>query len=107
MDYEVLLIILGMALVTYLTRITTLVGLTGKVLPFYLLTFLKFIPAAILAALLAPEIFAPGGTLNLSLENPYLLAAIPSFVIALTAKSLVWTIVGGMAAMVVFTRFFF
>lgn len=99
MDREVLLVILGMALVTYLPRMLPLVILSRTQLPNIFLRWLSYIPAAVLAALLAPALFLPEGKFAL-VGNPYLLAAIPTSLIAIRTRSIALTILCGMAAMV-------
>jgi len=99
MDRQVLLVILGMALVTYLPRMLPLVILSRTQLPNIFLRWLSYIPAAVLAALLTPALFLPEGRFAL-VGNPYLLAAIPTSLIAIRTRSIALTILCGMAAMV-------
>ncbi|MCG0278065.1 MAG: AzlD domain-containing protein [Thermanaeromonas sp.] len=99
MDRQILLVILGMALVTYLPRMLPLVILSRTQLPNIFLRWLSYIPAAVLAALLAPALFLPEGRFAL-VGNPYLLAAIPTSLIAIRTRSIALTILCGMAAMV-------
>lgn len=68
--------------------------------------WLGFIPAAVLAALLFPEILlhkeiGDTPTLYLSGENFFLIASIPSLAIALWKKSFFGTIVVGMATVAI------
>ncbi|MGI9862585.1 AzlD domain-containing protein [Moorella naiadis] len=99
MDRQILILILGTALVTYLPRMLPLVLLSRAQLPEVFLRWLRYIPAAVLAALLAPGLLLPGGKLALG-GNPYLLAAIPTGIIAVKTRSMALTILTGMAAMV-------
>ncbi|MGI6557490.1 MAG: AzlD domain-containing protein [Limnochordia bacterium] len=77
-----ILILAGMALVTYLTRVLPFSTLTEMKLPPLLLWWLSFIPVAVLGALLGPELLLQGGKLNFSFGNYHLLAALPSFIVA-------------------------
>jgi branched-subunit amino acid transport protein len=95
-----ILILAGMALVTYLTRVLPLLTLTEMRLPPLLLRWLSFIPVAVLGALLGPELLLEGGKLNFSIGNHHLLAALPSFIAAVKTRSLLWTVVAGMGAVV-------
>ena len=99
MDRQILILILGTALVTYLPRALPLVLLSRVQLPEVFLRWLSYIPAAVLAALLAPGLLLPEGRLALS-GNPYLLAALPTGVVAVKTRSMALTILTGMAAMV-------
>lgn len=65
-------------------------------LPPKLLHALRYAPAAALAAIIAPDLLVQGGSLNLSLANPKLLAAICATVFYLRTRHLLGTIVVGM-----------
>lgn len=95
-----------MMLVTCLPRILPLVVLSRLTIPPLFLQWLRFIPVAVLAALLAPEIFMTSGNLNLSLLNPVLLAAIPCLAVALYTKNLFYTVFTGMVCIVAIGRIF-
>ncbi|MDK2821246.1 MAG: hypothetical protein PWP31_1211 [Clostridia bacterium] len=103
MDKQILIIILGSAIVTYLPRMLPLVALSRTELPKPFLRWLSYIPAAVLAALLAPEILMPNDKLVFT-GNPYLIAAIPSVIIALITRSMGLTILIGMVTMVLVQR---
>ena len=96
-DQALLITILGMALVTYLPRLLPAWLLRGKKLPPFLAAWLRYIPAAVLAALLLPELLVEGGELNLAWNNLYLWAALPSALVAWKWKSLFGTVLTGMA----------
>lgn len=96
MDGQVMLLILGMALVSYLPRALPLLLCSNVEFPPWLVKWLGFIPAAVLAALLTPDLFVPDGQLLLTYRNPYLLAALPTLLIALKTKSMIWSLIGGM-----------
>ncbi len=94
---EVIWVILGMGLVTYLPRWVPLVFLSRRNLPRWLVEWLDLIPAAILSALLFPELLTNGTPRHIALWQPELWVAIPTFVFALKTKSLGGTVVIGMA----------
>jgi hypothetical protein len=58
-----LLIFLGMAAVTYFTRYT-MIALLGRELPILLRRWLRYVPVAVLAALIVPAALAPQGRLE-------------------------------------------
>lgn len=95
-----------MMIVTYIPRMLPLVVLSRMQIPPLLLKWLGFIPVAVLASLLGPELFSKGAGLNLSLNNPFLLAAIPSFLIAAKTKNLFYTVFTGMGCMIIITKIF-
>lgn len=92
-----------MALVTYIPRILPLLILSRIELPPLFREWLGLLPVAILGALLFPVLFMPQGDLSLSLKNPFLLASIPTALVAFKTKNLLLTVVLGMMALVVLT----
>ena len=66
-------------------------------LPRPVLDGMKFIPPAVLTAIIVPAMFMPTGSLELSITNAYLVAGIASGVIAFRTRNLLLTIVLGMA----------
>ena len=94
---EVVWIILGMGLVTYVPRLFPLMLLSRRNLPKWFIEWLDLIPAAILSALLLPELVTNGLPRHLSFWQPELWVAIPTFIFALKTKSLGGTVVIGMA----------
>lgn len=88
----------GMILGTFLPRVLPMTLLAGRALPESARVWLGFVPAAILAALVAPEIFLVDGRLALSTDNTFLLAAFPSILVAWRTKSLFATLAFGMGA---------
>jgi branched-subunit amino acid transport protein len=93
---EYLAVILGMGLVTFLPRWLPLVYLTKRNLPSWLVEWLDLIPAAILSALLLPELVTSGAPRTLDLLQPEVIVAVPTFLFAIFAKSLGGTVVIGM-----------
>ena len=101
----VFLTIAGMALATYLPRAAPLVFLSGRTLPPAVVRFLGFVPAAVLAALLFPSVLTPGGGLDLSPGNVYLLGSVPAGLTAWRTGSFFGSVAAGMAT-VAAIRFF-
>ncbi|MFY9174649.1 MAG: AzlD domain-containing protein [Peptococcia bacterium] len=100
MSGKILLIILGMMAVTALPRILPLLILSKITIPPLILRWLRFIPVAVLSALLAPEIFHPSGSWNFSPLNPYLLSALACFIVVFKTKNIFMTIFTGMIGIV-------
>ena len=90
------LILLGMGAVTYVPRWFPLFFLANRQLPQWLIEWLDLIPVSILSALLAPELFTAGSPRQLSLLQPAMIAAIPTFLFALKTRSLGGTALAGM-----------
>lgn len=93
----VFLTLAGMALVTYLPRLLPAWFLRGRTLPPFLVAWLRYVPVAVLAALLLPSLLLADGRLNLAWDNLYLWAAIPAIVVAWKGKNMFATVLTGMA----------
>jgi len=91
--------ILGMSIVTYIPRMFPLVILSKFNMPPLFLKWLRYIPVAVLSALLAPAILISDGSLALNLNNNALVASIPCFVIAAKTRNLFLTVVVGLISM--------
>ncbi|NLM97742.1 MAG: AzlD domain-containing protein [Halanaerobiaceae bacterium] len=101
MHSEYIIFLLGAVLVTYLPRVIPLIVLSRMEIPDTVVSWLRYIPAAILAALLAPELFMKNGVLELSLKNINLLAAIPAFLVAVYKKNIFLTIITGVLSVAI------
>ena len=90
------LIILGMGVVTYAIRLSPMMLLgcvEGRPL---MRRALRFVPPAVLSALIFPELLLPGGTPALSPGNPRLLAGALAALIAWRTKNALLAIAVGM-----------
>ncbi|HEW91593.1 MAG TPA: AzlD domain-containing protein [Thermotogaceae bacterium] len=96
------LLILLMTLVTYVSRFVPIFLLSKSNMPAWLIKWLKYIPVGVLSALLAPSIFMTDTHLNLSVNNPFLLASIPCFIVAIVRKNILLTILVGIVAYMIF-----
>ncbi len=93
------LLVLGMALVTFAVRYPVLVLVSKIPLPDRVFRALRYVPPAVLAAIIAPALLMPDGkTLDIAPTNAYLVAGILAGLIAWRTKNLLATIVLGMAA---------
>jgi branched-subunit amino acid transport protein len=92
-----LIVIVGMAVVTYATRLPLyLLTVRRYELPPLLDQILKRIPAAAFAAIVFPGVLQPGGATDLRSSNLYLYAAAAAVGAALMLRrSLLWTILVG------------
>ena len=89
-------LILGMFTITFGIRFV-MFAFAGKItFPVWMQQSLKFVPPAVLTAIIVPAVVMPYGDMDISFTNVYLLAAIISVVISLVTKSLLKTIFFGM-----------
>ena len=82
MNTELVLCIAGCALVTLLPRVLPLMYLSAQSLPPLLLRWLSFVPVAVMAALLGPDVLMRGESLALTPGNIHLTAAVPALLVA-------------------------
>ena len=100
-----LVILLG-GLVTFLIRFS-LIYLFGRFkIPETMRQALRYVPPAVLSAIIFPELFFQDGALNLSFENTRLLAGLIAILIAWISKNTLITIVAGLMALFLLQLFF-
>jgi branched-subunit amino acid transport protein len=88
-------------LLTFLTRLS-FIALTEKFqFPAWLQRSLRFVPPAVLSAIIIPEILAHSGTLDVTLRNDRLIAGIIAAVVGWKTRSMLLTIVVGMASLLI------
>jgi branched-subunit amino acid transport protein len=93
------LLIAGMALVTFAVRYPIL-ALLGRIpLPEPVFRALKYVPPAVLAAIVLPAILMPAGEIDVRPTNDYLVAGIIAGLLAWRTRSVLLTIVFGMLAL--------
>ena len=100
MNTGLILIILGMAAVTYMTRIGSQLLFARTGMPEWLERWMKHVPTAFLTALIVPAVLLPKGYLDISPGNSYLFAGVVSAVAAWKTGNVMITIVLGMMVMV-------
>ena len=94
-----LIFILG-GMLTFAMRFSFIYLIGRVVLPDYARRVLRFVPAAVLAAIIAPEVLLHSGRLDVSLGNTYLLAGAVAVIAALWIRNTLVTILIGMGVLV-------
>lgn len=102
MRWDVMLVILGASAVTILPRVLPLSLLSRVTLPEWSMRWLRHIPVAVMAALLAQALLVQDG--SPSFRPDYLLAAVPAFLAAFFTRSLLLTVVIGIGTMFILMR---
>jgi branched-subunit amino acid transport protein len=93
------LTILGAGVVTFALRIS-FIALLGRIeVPPSLEHALKYVPAAVLTAVVIPLLFYQDGTMDVSLGNERLLAGLVAAGICWRTRSVPLTLIGGMATL--------
>ena len=95
---EEIALIAGMTLVTFAVRYPALALLGRTQLPIPLARALRFVPVAVLCAIIAPELLIRDGSLSVSPANSYLVGGAVSLFVAWRWGNLLLTIVVGMGS---------
>ncbi|GLV54940.1 branched-chain amino acid ABC transporter [Dictyobacter sp. S3.2.2.5] len=93
------IIIIG--LLTLATRLSFIVFMGKMQVAPIVQQALRFVPIAVLSALIAPTLFFPTGSLDISLSNARLISGILAILIAWRTKNVLLTIGGGMACLLI------
>jgi branched-subunit amino acid transport protein len=101
----VFLTILGMVVVTYLPRVLPVWWLSSRALPPLMVAWLRYVPVAVLAALLLPGLVIRDNHFTMGFENIFFWAAFPTLLVAWKTRSFFGSIFVGMAV-VAAARFF-
>jgi branched-subunit amino acid transport protein len=93
------LAILGAGAVTFALRLS-FIALLGRIkIPSTFRRALRFVPAAVLTAVVVPLLFYEDGALDVSLGNERLLAGLVAALIAWRTRNVLLTLGGGMATL--------
>lgn len=93
------LTMLAAGVLTYATRLSFILILGQREISPRFQQALRFVPPAVLSALIFPQLLLPNGTLDLSLGNERLIAGIVASAVAWLTKNVVATIVAGMVTL--------
>jgi branched-subunit amino acid transport protein len=96
MNIWIIMICIG--ILTFATRLSFIALLERIKLPAAFQRALRFVPIAVLSAIIAPELGLREGALFLSPTNPRLIAGIIATAVAYFTKNVIATIIVGMAA---------
>lgn len=99
--WDILLTIMGASIVTLLPRVLPLMVLSRMQLPDWAMRWLNYVPVAVMAALIAQELFTADGKLDVSRNYTEILAALPTFAMAVITRSLLGTVVVGILTVMV------
>jgi branched-subunit amino acid transport protein len=96
------LVILLAGLLTFATRLSFILLLDRIQVPGWFWRGLRFVPAAVLSAIILPELATQNAVLDISLHNPQLFAGALAVLVAWRTKNVLLTISAGMVALFVF-----
>jgi branched-subunit amino acid transport protein len=103
---NVWLVLVTTGLITYGIRLSFILLYGKKEMTPRLQQSLRFVPPAVLSAIIFPELLMPGGQFDFSLGNPRLLAGTLAALVAWRTKNVLLTIVVGMVVLLVLQYWF-
>ncbi|MBJ7539485.1 AzlD domain-containing protein [Marinomonas transparens] len=89
------IVIAGMFLVTFGIRFVLFARAHKVSMPEWLEKALRYVPVAVLTAIITPMIVMPNQQLNVALNNPWLLGAAAAFLVGIWRQQQLLTIVVG------------
>ena len=92
-------LIAGMALIAFFTRAVFVLPGRHLRLPPTAERVLRYAPAAALMAIIVPDIALAHGAFAISIENPRFVGGLVAFALAVSTRSILATIAGGMLAL--------
>lgn len=90
---------LCIGVLTYAIRLSFILLFGKMTIPSFLMRALRFVPLAVLSAIILPALFLDGSRVNLALGNARLLAGSIAVVVAWRTRNALLTIVVGMVAL--------
>jgi branched-subunit amino acid transport protein len=94
------LTVIAMGLVTFGIRLVPILALERFPIPARLRQALRFVPPAVLSAIILPELLRPGhGPLDISLANLRLIAGLIAILVAWRTRNVLLTIAAGMGTL--------
>ncbi len=83
-------------LVTYATRLSFILFWGRFSIPDWLQRALRFVPPAVLTAIIFPELIVRQGAIDLTFTNTRLIAGIVAGLVGWRTRNILWTILAGM-----------
>jgi branched-subunit amino acid transport protein len=99
MNLWLLMILAGLA--TFATRLSMIFLIEKLDMPDWFRRALRFVPVAILSAIILPELVTRNDALDLSLRNPQLLSGAIAILVAWRSRNVLLTILTGMATLLI------
>jgi branched-subunit amino acid transport protein len=91
--------VIAMGVVTYAVRVAPILLLGRLQLPPIALRALRYVPSAVLSAIVFPELILRNGSLASPFTNPRLVAGILAALVAWRTRNMLLTLIVGMAAL--------
>lgn len=98
--------IIGVSIVSILPRILPVALFSRYEFPEPLKRWLSFVAPAVLSSLTALSVLAPDGSIDISVQNRYIWAFIPTLLIAIRTRSLFYSLLIGIVTMALLYNLF-
>ncbi|HEY4386827.1 MAG TPA: AzlD domain-containing protein [Ktedonobacteraceae bacterium] len=93
------LTIISIGIITYGMRLSFIMFFGNREMSPRLLRILRFVPMAVLSAIILPQLVLPGSAIDLSLQNPRWIAGGFAAIVAWRTRNVLLTIAVGMVAL--------
>jgi branched-subunit amino acid transport protein len=93
---EFWVVMIAVGLLTFATRLSFVLLLERWQPPEIIRCGLRYVPVAVLTAIIIPEMLITNGNISLTLFNPRLIAGLVAILVAWKTRSALWTIALGM-----------
>ena len=94
------LLMIATGIFTFGTRFIMFSGVVGKQLPAWLYEAFKFVPIAVLTAIIVPTVLIDPASQSVTIsDNPRLIAALIAIAMALITRQVIITIAAGLATL--------
>ncbi len=100
------LVLIAGGMLTFATRLSFILLLGRIEIPEWIKRSLRFVPPAVLTAIIVPELVFHAGKIDISLANFRLLAGIFAILVAWRTRNTLLTIILGMAALLALQSLF-
>ncbi|MGX2959950.1 AzlD domain-containing protein [Peribacillus sp. JNUCC 23] len=100
-NWYIMSVIIGSAIVTFIPRVLPLIVLSKLEIPEWGINWLKHVPVAVMAALLASELLLLDNKVSFQENTLNLLSAIPTLLVAIYTRSLLGTVLVGVTTLMI------
>jgi branched-subunit amino acid transport protein len=102
---QIWIVMIAVGILTFLTRLSFILLLERWQAPPVVQSALRYVPVAVLTAIIVPELLVVDNSLDFSLGNARLIAGVIATLVAWRTKSALWTIVTGMVVFLLLNSF--
>ncbi len=94
-------IIVAAGVITYSIRLSFILALERLKIPDWFSRGLRYVPPAVLSAIIVPELANWNGAIHISWNNPQIIAGIVAILVAWRTRNVVLTLAAGLACFLV------